>query len=58
MLLIGFGYKARQGKNSAAIAVLNASPLDSHARLYAFADALRAEVAKVLKQNLADSASW
>lgn len=43
MLLIGFGYKARQGKNSAALAVLNASPLDSHARLYAFADALRAE---------------
>lgn len=51
MLLIGFGYKARQGKNSAALAVLNASPLDSHARLYAFADALRAEVAKVLKES-------
>lgn len=44
MLLIGFGHKARQGKNTAAVAVLNATPLDSHARLYAYADALRAEV--------------
>ncbi len=50
MLLIGFGHKARQGKNTAAVAVINATPLDSHARIYAYADALRAEVKKAAKQ--------
>jgi hypothetical protein len=44
MLLIGFGYKARQGKNTAALAVLEACPLDSNVRVYAFADALKTEV--------------
>lgn len=48
MLLIGFGHKARQGKNTAAVAVINATPLDSHARIYAYADALRAEVKRAL----------
>lgn len=46
MLLIGFGHKARQGKNTAAVAMFNAMPLDSHARIYAYADALRAEVTR------------
>lgn len=44
MLLIGFGHRARQGKNTAALAALNSSPLDMQIRLYAFADALRSEV--------------
>jgi hypothetical protein len=44
MLLIGFGYKARQGKNTAALAVLEACPLDCNVRVYAFADALKTEV--------------
>lgn len=50
MLLIGFGHKARQGKNTAALAFLEACPIDSHARLYAFADALRLEVRKACYQ--------
>lgn len=44
MRLIGFGHKARQGKNTAAIAMLNAAALDCRVRLCAYADALRAEV--------------
>lgn len=48
MLLIGFGHRARQGKNTAAIAMLNAAPVESRARIYAYADALRAEVRYVL----------
>jgi deoxynucleotide monophosphate kinase-like protein len=50
VLLIGFGHKARQGKNTAALAVLEACPIESHARLYAYADALRAEVKKAIRQ--------
>ena len=45
-VLVGFGHRARQGKNTAALAMLNACPLESQVRLYAFADALRAEVRK------------
>lgn len=44
MLVIGFGHRARQGKNTAAQAVLDACPLDTDVHLYAFADALKREV--------------
>jgi hypothetical protein len=44
MLLIGFGYKARQGKNTAALAVLNSCPLETAVQQYAFADKLKSEV--------------
>lgn len=44
MLVIGFGHRARQGKNTAAQAVLEACPLETQVRLYAFGDALRREV--------------
>lgn len=44
MLLIGFGHRARQGKDTSAEAILNACPLDSQVRLYSFAEALRNEV--------------
>ena len=44
MILIGFGHRARQGKNTAAQAVLEAQPLDCDVRMYAFADALKKEV--------------
>ena len=46
MLLIGFGHRARQGKNTAAEAILQAAylPLDVSIRLYSFADALKREV--------------
>lgn len=44
MRVIGFGHRARQGKNTAALAILNACPLPTHVALYAFADALRMEV--------------
>lgn len=44
MLLIGFGHRARQGKNTAALAVLNDCPLETAVRMYAFGDALRMEV--------------
>lgn len=44
MLIVGFGHKARQGKNSAAVAFINAAPLGKEVRLYAYADSLRAEV--------------
>ena len=48
MLIIGFGHKARQGKNTAAVVMLNASALDVRARIYAYADALRAEVKRAV----------
>jgi hypothetical protein len=44
VLLIGFGHRARQGKNTAAQAVLEACPLETHVHMYAFADALKKEV--------------
>jgi hypothetical protein len=44
MLLIGFGHRARQGKNTAAQAVLEACPLETRVHMYAFADALKQEV--------------
>lgn len=44
MLLIGFGHRARQGKDTAASAILNACDLEAQVRIYAFADALRSEV--------------
>lgn len=44
MRVIGFGHKARQGKSTAAFAMLEACPLDTEVRMYAFADALRTEV--------------
>jgi hypothetical protein len=44
MRVIGFGHRARQGKNTAAQAVLSACPLETQVRMYAFADALRSEV--------------
>jgi hypothetical protein len=47
VLVIGFGHRARQGKNTAAQAVLDACPLDMQVRMYAFADALKTEVRKV-----------
>jgi len=47
-VIIGFGHKARQGKNTAALALLEASPIDSGGRLCAFAGALRAEVRKAI----------
>jgi hypothetical protein len=42
--IIGFGYKARQGKDTAALAMLELCPLDTWVKMYAFADALRKEV--------------
>jgi len=50
MLIVGFGHKARQGKNTAAVGMLSAAPLECHARIYAYADALRAEVKKAQKE--------
>jgi len=44
VLIIGFGHRARQGKNTAAQAVLEACPLDTDVHIYAFADALKHEV--------------
>lgn len=44
MLLIGFGHRARQGKNTAAQAVLESLPLETDVHLYAFSDALKKEV--------------
>jgi hypothetical protein len=48
MLIIGFGHRARQGKNSAAVAFINAAPLGKEVRLYAYADSLRAEVTRAI----------
>jgi hypothetical protein len=50
MLIVGFGHKARQGKNTAAVGMLSAAPLECHARIYAYADALRAEVKQEIKR--------
>jgi hypothetical protein len=50
MLLIGLGHKARQGKSTAALAMLEATPLGD-SRLFSFADALRAEVSKAARQS-------
>ena len=50
MVVIGFGYKARQGKNTAALAMLDACPLEAQVRVYAFADALKAEVRRACAQ--------
>lgn len=44
MIVIGFGYRARQGKSTAALAALESCPLDTDVHLYAFADAVRMEV--------------
>lgn len=49
MLIIGFGHRARQGKNSAAVAMINAAPVGSEVRMYAYADALRAEVKAAIR---------
>lgn len=43
-MIIGFGHRARQGKNTAAQAMLEACPLETDVHLYAFADALKHEV--------------
>lgn len=51
MLIIGFGHRARQGKNSAALALANAVPAGSRVRTYAYADALRAEVNREVSRN-------
>jgi hypothetical protein len=50
MILIGLGHRARQGKNTAALAMMQAVPVASHARLYAFGDALRTEVNRAIRQ--------
>ena len=44
MLVIGFGHRARQGKNTAALAALESLPLQTDVHIYAFADALKSEV--------------
>ena len=44
MILLGFGHRARQGKSTAALAVLDACPLETFAVQYAFGAALRTEV--------------
>jgi hypothetical protein len=50
VLLIGFGHKARQGKNTAAFATLKEMPIDANAKIYAFGDALRAEIRTAARQ--------
>jgi hypothetical protein len=44
MLLIGFGYKARRGKDTAIRSIIEARGQGKDIRRYAFADALRDEV--------------
>ena len=44
MLIIGFGHRARQGKDTAAMAMLEACSLETQVRLYGFAEALKLEV--------------
>jgi LmbE family N-acetylglucosaminyl deacetylase len=46
LLIIGFGHRARQGKNTAAAAVQECFPLDTNVGMASFADALRMEVRK------------
>lgn len=50
MLIIGLGHRARQGKNTAAVAMVNAGPIGQRARFYAYADALRAEVRAAINE--------
>jgi hypothetical protein len=50
MFLLGFGHKARQGKNTAALAFLELCPIDSNAGLFAFGEALKKEVKKACLQ--------
>ena len=50
MLLIAFGHKARQGKDTAAIAMLEATPLDTGVHRVGFATALRKEVNAAIRQ--------
>jgi hypothetical protein len=50
MLVIGFGHRARQGKNTAALAFLNSLAIGCRVRMYAYADALRAEVQRVTRE--------
>lgn len=50
MLIVGYGYKARQGKNTAALAALESCPLETQVRMYAFGDALKMEVRKACLQ--------
>lgn len=47
-LVIGFGYKARRGKDTACQAIINARGRHVVIRRYAFADALRQEVEQAL----------
>jgi hypothetical protein len=44
VLILAWGHRARQGKNTAAQAVLESCPLPCNVHLYAFADALKKEV--------------
>jgi hypothetical protein len=48
VLVIGFGYKARRGKNSACEAIMKARGKQLNIRQYAFADALRDEIEQAL----------
>lgn len=50
MLLIGLGYKARQGKTTAALAMKESTPLDCAVHVVSFADSLRKEVATAIRQ--------
>lgn len=50
MLLIGFGHKARQGKDTAAGAVFDALPFECVVRRYKYADALWCEIKKVIRE--------
>lgn len=52
MLIIGLGHRARQGKNTAAVVMLNEGSIGSRGRIYAYADALRAEVTQEVNGNL------
>src|SRR5271156_4899474 len=51
MLLIGFGYKARRGKDTAISAILEARSHLRDIRRYAFADALRDEVHAAMREE-------
>ena len=50
MLLIGLGHKARQGKNTVAVEMLNACPLDCAVHMLAFADGVRKETNTAIRQ--------
>jgi len=49
LLLIGFGYKARRGKDTAIRSILDARGQGKDVRRYAFADALRDEVHETMR---------